>query len=208
MIYPLKEIYITSPYGKRPNPFDLGLTEFHNGVDLRANKNKVYSVADGVVKISKFSPSYGNYIVIQHEGFCSLYAHLDSFLVKVNDEIHLGDIIAISGATGRVDGAHLHFEIREMDFSDKFFISVNGKQPNTVNPLEFIDTKNLETEKENVQLWKYDALKKLHEKSLLNDYNYWYNNINEPMPTWAVLALMNSLAEALTEQLEINGLIK
>lgn len=64
------------------------------------------------------SPSYGNVVVIQHDfGYngqtlYTLYAHLSAVLVTRNQFVERGDVIGLVGATGRVSGPHVHFEVR------------------------------------------------------------------------------------------------
>ncbi|MCX7727704.1 MAG: M23 family metallopeptidase, partial [Chitinispirillaceae bacterium] len=56
---------------------------------------------------------YGNVVVIRHHyGLETLYGHLSSTKVKVNQRVKSGDIIGLGGRSGRATGRHLHFEIR------------------------------------------------------------------------------------------------
>ena len=56
---------------------------------------------------------YGNVIILSHEGgFSTVYAHNSANLVKKNQSVKKGDIIAKLGKTGNATGPHLHFEIR------------------------------------------------------------------------------------------------
>lgn len=111
---PLEEIYITSEYGFRFHPI-LKKKKFHKGIDLRAAVNtKVYATAPGVVRYVQHSnKGYGNAIIIQHNmGFETVYAHLNKIKVKNGDIVKKGDIIALTGNTGRSNGPHLHYETR------------------------------------------------------------------------------------------------
>lgn len=66
-----------------------------------------------VAKSSGYNGGYGNYIVINHEGACQTqYSHLSSVKVSVGDSVSAGDLIALSGNTGRSTGPHLHFNAR------------------------------------------------------------------------------------------------
>lgn len=107
---PLLCVEITSPFGMR----DLLGMWWHNGVDAKAHIGiNVYAVDDGIVKVSHNNKNgYGNYIVIDHGNYASLYAHLSISHVVVGDIVRAGNIIGLTGATGQITGPHLHFEIR------------------------------------------------------------------------------------------------
>ncbi len=83
-IYPVQGV-ITSGYGYRPDPFT-GVISFHNGIDIANLANTpIKASREGVVVTAGFNAGgYGKYIVISHSnGFQTLYAHLNSFAVKV-----------------------------------------------------------------------------------------------------------------------------
>ncbi len=88
-------------------------TDYHKGVDFAAYRGTpIYAVNSGVVTISRLSPSFGNYVVIDHGGgISSLYAHASKRLVEVGDKVTKGDKIAEVGSTGDSTGNHLHFAI-------------------------------------------------------------------------------------------------
>lgn len=125
---PVESYRFTSKFGYRTHPVT-GEYKMHNGVDLAAAKGTVVrSAKSGEVVISKYSSSYGNYVVVNHEGGIStLYAHLDKRSVSVGDKVSMGDTIGLMGSTGMSTGPHLHLEFR-----------VNGKQ---VDPALYIDIK-------------------------------------------------------------------
>jgi len=112
---PLKQTITTSRFGYRIHPITKK-KKFHRGLDFRAKrKTTVYSTADGVVRYvqSRNKGSFGRVVIISHNyGFETLYAHLRKTNVKVGDIIHKGDLIALSGNSGRSSGPHLHYEIR------------------------------------------------------------------------------------------------
>ena len=57
---------------------------------------------------------YGKVVVIEHAGGTrTLYAHLDGRLVRAGQFVRAGEQIARSGATGKVTGPHLHFEVSQ-----------------------------------------------------------------------------------------------
>ena len=86
----------------------------HNGVDLPMhNGTEVYAMFDGKVRVSTYHRGYGNVIIIRHEsGVETVYAHLSRRDVEAGDWVNAGDLIALSGSTGRVTGPHLHLETR------------------------------------------------------------------------------------------------
>jgi murein DD-endopeptidase MepM/ murein hydrolase activator NlpD len=102
----------TSAYGNRKDPFT-GLTEFHPGLDISADQGvPVHATADGTVQTAAYDGNYGKAVVIAH-GFSisTRYGHLSRFAVRPGQTVKRGEIIGYVGATGRVTGAHLHYEI-------------------------------------------------------------------------------------------------
>lgn len=113
-------------------PSYAGSNEYHAGRDIScAVGTPVYAAADGIViNINDQADSYGNHIMIAHGNeVYTLYAHCDSLLVSVGQEVRQGEQIAWSGATGNVTGPHLHFEVREG--GSRFRV-------NNVDPLDWI----------------------------------------------------------------------
>ncbi len=110
--FPLASISVSSGYGWRIHPIKRRRM-FHRGVDLRAKKGTpVYAAAPGKVMFARRSRYKGNTILIDHgDGTKTVYMHLQSMLVKPGTRVGAGQLIAKSGATGRVTGAHLHFEV-------------------------------------------------------------------------------------------------
>lgn len=89
----------------------------YNSVDFGApTGTPVLASASGKVIVSKpqnYNGGYGHYVVVEHDnGTQTLYAHLSTVLVSVDDEVEQGEKIALSGNTGRSTGPHLHFEVR------------------------------------------------------------------------------------------------
>lgn len=103
--------HITSRFGKRP---DVGLpgkdTTNHNGLDIAYGYGTpILAVQSGTVITATTSPSYGNYLVIDHGGgICTLYAHCSRLLVSVGQTVSKYDTIAEVGSTGDSTGNHLH----------------------------------------------------------------------------------------------------
>jgi len=104
---------ISSPFGWRRNPFGGRGSEFHSGLDLRAPSGTAIRAAGGGTVVSAgWQGGYGLTVVIDHgHGYRTLYAHNSTNLVQVGQRVERGDIIARVGTTGRVTGAHVHFEV-------------------------------------------------------------------------------------------------
>ncbi len=118
---------ITSLFGERLHPVFGQKNSFHKGIDIGVKENtEIIAVTEGVVTEVKNSDSYGNTVRYStNDGYEILYAHLNSILVKVGDNIKKGDIIALSGNTGVSTGPHLHYEIT--------------KEGKLLDPLDFVD---------------------------------------------------------------------
>lgn len=137
MRYPVDKVRITSPYGNRGSSWHYGLD--FGSVHYKDGDN-IYSVAEGIVKVSKNNPSgYGQYIVIEHNGYCSVYAHLMKRLVKVGQKVSEGVRIGLMGHTpsSRGLGTHLHFEIRDGKYNSQFWKKtvIRGKK----TPIQCVD---------------------------------------------------------------------
>jgi murein DD-endopeptidase MepM/ murein hydrolase activator NlpD len=107
---PLRNIWLTSAFGYRTHPVT-GRFAFHDGVDLRANRDTVYAVLDGRVSATGFDPRLGIYIRLDHIELQSTYGHLSQLFVIAGDSVQASQPIGITGATGRVTGQHLHFSM-------------------------------------------------------------------------------------------------
>lgn len=109
---PIKDGFITSPYGMRIDPFT-GRESFHPGIDIGAyNGERVHAVAPGVVTFVGVRPGYGNVVEIDHgDGYMTRYAHNSRLLVHVGEHVHAGEVISDAGSTGRSTGPHVHFEV-------------------------------------------------------------------------------------------------
>jgi murein DD-endopeptidase MepM/ murein hydrolase activator NlpD len=101
---------------------------FHGGLDFLVvvYSFNVYAPAPGIIAYAGKQNVRGNTIFIDHgQGVYSGYAHLKEIQVNVGDRVETGQLIAQIGATGRVTGPHLHWDI-----------FVNG---NAVDPFDWID---------------------------------------------------------------------
>lgn len=100
----------------------------HRGADFIANAGEnILAVADGTVLTSGWHDSYGNYVVIDHGNFQSLYAHNQENLVQMAQSVKAGEVIALIGQTGNSISRHCHVEI-----------SQDGK---LLDPLQYINLK-------------------------------------------------------------------
>ena len=115
---------ITSRYGNRSNPFT-GASQFHNGIDYAvANDTPLYAPAAGVVRDNWYDNSGGNQMRIKHDnGITTGYAHLSAIRKTKGQRVKAGELFALSGSTGNVTGAHLHFTVR--DQNDVLFDPLN-----------------------------------------------------------------------------------
>ena len=87
---------------------------FHTGLDygVCAPSLHVYAAAPGVVVFTGLLTVRGNATFINHGwGVYTAYYHQSKFLVKVGDVVKAGQQIGVIGATGRVNGPHVHFEV-------------------------------------------------------------------------------------------------
>ncbi len=106
------EGYISSKYGYREHPKS-GARQLHTGVDISIPPNtKVLSTADGIVSFSGWTMNSGNVVVVEHgHGFSTAYAHNTENRAAVGQRVKRGDVIGLSGSTGRSTGPHVHYEI-------------------------------------------------------------------------------------------------
>lgn len=104
---------LMSSFGGRTDPLS-GEGAIHTGVDLQAAMGTPVRVAaDGIVVFNEWSGGYGRLIKVDHgNGLQTYYGHLSRADVVTGQEVRRGDIIALSGATGRVTSPHLHYEVR------------------------------------------------------------------------------------------------
>lgn len=110
---PLDYMTVNSRYGYRKDPV-YRCERFHDGIDLKCNYGNVYAMMPGIVKeVHRGTRGYGNYVILQHGSIECLYGHLSVIAVNENDVVEAGDIVAISGNTGKSTGPHLHLRLRK-----------------------------------------------------------------------------------------------
>ncbi|GAA4271643.1 M23 family metallopeptidase [Aquimarina gracilis] len=102
-----RKMVVTSRYGwRRGRP--------HRGIDIDLRTgDSVRSILDGKVRYARYHGGHGKTVIVRHNnGLETVYAHLSKFLVKENDEVKKGQVIAKGGITGNARGSHLHLEVR------------------------------------------------------------------------------------------------
>lgn len=123
-VFPLAKGHQTSPFGPRWG-------RLHAGLDLDLETgDPICSAFEGLVRISHFSDSYGNVVVVRHpNGLETLYAHMSARMVVSGQYVQAGDLLGLGGNTGHSFGAHLHFETRYLGnpFDPAYLIIPNKK---------------------------------------------------------------------------------
>jgi murein DD-endopeptidase MepM/ murein hydrolase activator NlpD len=103
---------LNSGYGPRLSPWT-GAPEFHAGIDLAAPAGTpVKATAPGTVRLAGNAAGYGTLVVLEHgHGIESKYGHLQSVSVSKGQQVERGQLIGLSGNTGRSTAPHLHYEV-------------------------------------------------------------------------------------------------
>jgi len=127
-IQPMKS-KITSSFGKA-RVYNGSLKGYHSGTDYRAKiGTPVLAVNDAKVVLVKKRFYSGGTVLLDHgEGIYTCYFHMSKFNVTKGDIVKKGELLGLSGKSGRVTGPHLHFSAR-----------INGVQ---VDPLQLIALMN------------------------------------------------------------------
>ncbi len=109
---PVSKGWISSPYGKRTDPFS-GKLAMHDGIDFAGKEGSdVLAVAAGVVTWTGSKSGYGQMVEVSHgDGYVTRYAHNKQNLVAPGDVVRKGEPIALMGSSGRSTGAHVHYEV-------------------------------------------------------------------------------------------------
>lgn len=130
--------YLGDQFGMRMHPI-LKREIFHNGQDIVVDVGTpVKATGDGKVIFAGQKVGYGNVVIINHGfGYKTVYAHLSDILVKQNQEVKRGDVIAKSGNTGLSTGPHLHYEVwyknQPLPPTNFFFDNFNVFQASNIN---------------------------------------------------------------------------
>jgi len=103
---------LSSGFGMRLHPV-LGAEKMHSGLDLPVPRGtQVHVVADGVVRRASEDGLNGRMVLVDHgHGVTTLYLHNQKLLVSVGEAVKRGQVISLSGSTGRSTGPHLHYQL-------------------------------------------------------------------------------------------------
>ena len=112
-LVPIDAKRIGSVFGRRIDPI-AGVKASHEGIDFVADTGTpIVASAGGVVGTASFHPEYGYLVEIDHGNeFSSRYAHMSKIKVRPGQVVKRGQLLGLSGNTGRSTGPHLHFEVR------------------------------------------------------------------------------------------------
>jgi murein DD-endopeptidase MepM/ murein hydrolase activator NlpD len=104
---------ISSRFGNR-RVFNGQLKSYHNGLDFRSPKGTpVYASNSGIARLAKNLFYSGNAVIIDHgTEIFTIYAHLSAIKTAADQRIEKGQLIGLTGATGRVSGPHLHWGVK------------------------------------------------------------------------------------------------
>jgi murein DD-endopeptidase MepM/ murein hydrolase activator NlpD len=120
--------YIWPAKGTLTSGFGMRWGRMHKGIDVaNSTGTPVYASADGVIEKAGWNNGgYGNLVDIRHaDGSMTRYGHNSKILVRIGQQVHQGETIALMGSTGFSTGPHSHFEVHP-----------SGK--GAVNPIAFL----------------------------------------------------------------------
>ena len=167
-VFPIKEgsVYrITSPYGVRGRIGQLSSDEryakkhMHHGIDIGCViGTEVVAPQDGVILRTNWGPRSGMAMTLKDsDGLIHKFFHLSAYRARKRDTVKKGEVIALSGASGRnVTGPHLHYEVK--DVKDGQY----NKKGGYFDPLELFKNRSIP-----IKEWKNEELNKL----LLEKFN-------------------------------------
>ncbi|ANU28468.1 peptidoglycan-binding protein [Planococcus versutus] len=139
------EGYLNSLVGYRVDPKTGKPRVMHRGADYTSHtNNNIVASAAGKVRFLDNNPNrtgFGRYLIITHDnGYETLYAHLASINVRLNQRVKQGQKIGVKGTTGKSTGVHLHFEMSKGRW--------NNRYTTNVNPILWIDDPEIRTVQE------------------------------------------------------------
>ncbi|HUU57152.1 MAG TPA: M23 family metallopeptidase [bacterium] len=109
---PVAKGWVTRGFGENAG---LEGRSFHNGCDIACPEGTpVVATAPGVAIFAGDDPTYGKLVIVQHglTGYSTFYGHNRELKVRVGGNVKRGEVIALSGNTGRSSAPHLHYEVR------------------------------------------------------------------------------------------------
>jgi murein DD-endopeptidase MepM/ murein hydrolase activator NlpD len=103
---------INSAFGRRASPWAEG-TEFHSGLDISADRGApVHAPAPGTVVFAGAQIEFGLSVILDHgHEIRTLYGHLSKVSVSAGQQVERGQVVGLTGNTGKSTGPHLHYEI-------------------------------------------------------------------------------------------------
>jgi murein DD-endopeptidase MepM/ murein hydrolase activator NlpD len=108
---PIDRITLRSSFGYRIHPITKKQA-FHTGIDLSARSANIYAVLHGSVSQTGYNSIIGNFVKLEHGNYTTVYGHLSEVFVRQGELVKSGEVIGISGSTGRATGEHLHFTVK------------------------------------------------------------------------------------------------
>ncbi|UWG96358.1 M23 family metallopeptidase [Dehalobacter sp. DCM] len=138
MILPLREAVVSYPYGVKNARYNKG---YHTGVDIVSTMKTVYAVTSGTIIRSAYAPNdgadpdgWGNYIILRtiDAQYDMIFAHLAEVKGTAGAFVNEGFNLGTMGNTGNTTAPHLHFEIRNVPWTNQ----------NDINPTVFLGIKN------------------------------------------------------------------
>lgn len=158
--YPLKEVRITQKFGENPAAYAGDGLAGHNGVDFGCPVGtELLAAGNGVVIEvgNQGKVGYGKFFRIRTvSGLQLTYGHCSKILVESGQVVMVGQVVALSGNTGRSTGPHLHFGVRAYTASGDIANYDNGYK-GAIDPLPFIMNEAIPTfTPEQVDALKFD----------------------------------------------------
>ncbi len=154
--------------GEITSEFGFRRTRYHYGIDINLETgDEVLSVFEGTVRVARYSPTYGYYVIIRHlNGLETLYAHLSQINVSSGHYVQAGDKVGLGGNTGHSRGSHLHFEVRFLgqQINPRDVISFENYTCNSkelcISPASFDYLRKVEKHKAQVAARRYYKIRK------------------------------------------------
>lgn len=127
---------------------DLGY-KGHNGIDFGCpTGTPIVACLDGIVEYAgqDSSGGIGVYLIHEKEKMRSIYWHFKNYVVRVGDKVKKGDIVGISDNTGFSTGPHLHFGLKKVKKSGKFWVNdeTGDGWNGSIDPFDMLDFYNIE----------------------------------------------------------------